>query len=135
MMCESLSSTDVESNLPRKIPSGNVGFQLRWSRLVKKVQVKETSSGLLRGSIASQTGATRESFSKACPVVKTILDEVSGSAEPGEVVALMGPSGAFRLLPILPNRGHISLIFLVRKRKNQFVEYSFRTLELRRWNY
>ena len=94
-MCDNLSNTDdVEANLPRKIPSENVGFCLRWNRLVKKVQVKELSSGLLRGSITSHIVKSGDLFSKAS-VVKTILDEVSGSAKPGEVTALMGPSGAY----------------------------------------
>lgn len=109
MMSENHSNTDVEANPPRDLPSQNFGFHLRWSRIVKKVQVKELSSGLLRGSIASQTAGSRDSLSRACPVVKTILDEVSGSAEPGEVLALMGPSGAYLLLPLPPRCGSISL--------------------------
>jgi hypothetical protein len=95
MMCVNLSNTDVEANPPKDLPPENTGFHLRWSRIVKRVQVKELSSGLLRGSIASYQAGSRESLSRACPVVKTILDEVSGSAEPGEVLALMGPSGAY----------------------------------------
>ena len=68
---------------------------------MKTVQVKEATSGLLKGSIAGPANTSRESSAKSGPVIKTILDEVSGSSKPGEVLAMMGPSGASDL-PIVP---------------------------------
>lgn len=63
------------------------GFHLRWSRISKSVQVKEVASGLLRGSISASSKSMG-------PIIKNILDDVSGSAIPGEILAIMGPSGA-----------------------------------------
>lgn len=78
---------DIEAPEVQEEKASGVGFHLRWSRLSKTVQVKEVNAGLLRGSIASKSN------DKAGPVLKTIMDEVSGSAKPGEVLAMMGPSG------------------------------------------
>lgn len=61
---------------------------------MKTVEVRESTSGLLRSSIAVPTAASKESFRKQGAVIKVILNEVSGCAEPGQVVALMGPSGS-----------------------------------------
>jgi hypothetical protein len=99
-MCESTKKDiDIEAppeGISEQTPS--TGFHLRWSRVFKTVQVKENNSGLLRGSIAAPSGSSRESFAAKSggPVIKTILDEVSGSAKPGEVLAMMGPSGKKR---------------------------------------
>jgi ABC-type Fe3+/spermidine/putrescine transport system ATPase subunit len=91
-------STPISSN---NSPSGSVdedtgkdGLFLRWSRLVKTVQVKENNAGLLRGSIAAPSPQALQELSKTGPVTKTILDEVSGCAEPGQVLCMMGPSGS-----------------------------------------
>jgi ABC-type protease/lipase transport system fused ATPase/permease subunit len=85
---------DLEDPPPSEDASNTSGsFHMRWSRLVKTVQVKETKEGLMRGSISSPAKSSRESLTKSGPVIKTILDEVSGSAKPGEVLAMMGPSG------------------------------------------
>ena len=66
------------------------GLLLRWSRIGKTVQVKDANSGLLRGSIS-----TRDiNNSKSGPFQKAILSEVSGCAAPGQVMAMMGPSGS-----------------------------------------
>lgn len=70
------------------------GLFLRWSRLVKTVQVKESNAGLLRGSIAAPSPEAMREFSKTGPTTKIILDEVSGCAEPGQVLCMMGPSGS-----------------------------------------
>jgi ABC-type multidrug transport system ATPase subunit len=76
---------------------------LRWSRLSKTVQVQEATSGLMRGSIA---GPRRHDVKKedgtddetkpgsSGPVIKTILNSVSGYAAPGHCLALIGPSGS-----------------------------------------
>jgi hypothetical protein len=70
------------------------GYFLRWSRIHKCVEVKEASSGILRSSIAATTTDSEKPFQKSGPVHKTILLEASGCAAPGEVLALMGPSGS-----------------------------------------
>jgi ABC-type multidrug transport system ATPase subunit len=70
------------------------GLTLRWNRLVKTVQVKEDNAGLLRGSIAAPTATDLKEFKSNGPVTKTILNRVSGSASPGQVLAMMGPSGS-----------------------------------------
>ena len=102
MMCKLDSpNADVEAP-PLQDASRTSGFHVRWSRLVKTVQVKEATSGLLKGSIAGPANSSRKSSANSGPVNKTILDEVSGSSKPGEVLAMMGPSGA-SALPIVPN--------------------------------
>lgn len=85
---------DLEDPPPSDDTSNMHGrFHMRWSRLVKKVQVKETTEGLMRGSISTPTQSSRRS-TKSGPSIKAILEEVSGSAKPGEVLAMMGASGA-----------------------------------------
>ena len=54
--------------------------------------MKEVNAGLLRSSIAAPSPS--EESRKSGPQIKTILNQVSGSAIPGEVLALMGPSGS-----------------------------------------
>jgi ABC-type multidrug transport system fused ATPase/permease subunit len=73
---------------------GKKGLHLRWSRLTKSVEIHEQNSGLLRGSIATPNHQSKEDFKKAGTQTKVILNEVSGTASPGEVLALMGPSGS-----------------------------------------
>jgi ABC-type multidrug transport system fused ATPase/permease subunit len=85
----------VESgNIEDHSPAVKAGFFLRWSRLVKSVEVRESTSGLLRSSIAVPTVSSAEAFRKHGQTTKVILNQVSGCAEPGQVVALMGPSGS-----------------------------------------
>jgi len=75
---------------------------LRWERITKSVEIQEMNSGLLRSSIATPSKSTKEIVKKQGKQKKVILTEVSGSAAPSEVLALMGPSGSgvstFRLL-------------------------------------
>lgn len=92
------------------------GCHIRWSRITKVVDVKESSGGLLRGSIAggkapppsssragqkggdvdgndSKTDGGKDA-GPAASTTKVILCEVSGEAKAGQVMALMGPSGS-----------------------------------------
>lgn len=93
-------------------PTKNGGKHLRWTRITKSVEIKDTNTGLLRGSIAAAaivettdiedqvTSNAKLSNQQESTVdsnkinMKTILHQVSGSAAPGEVLALMGPSGS-----------------------------------------
>ena len=91
----------------------NGGKHLRWTRITKSVEIKDVNTGLLRGSIAatnhnsdveevmpsSSSTQLEETTSSSTnkptsSAMKTILNGVSGSASPGQVLALMGPSGS-----------------------------------------
>lgn len=67
---------------------------MRWSRLLKSVEVRDIATGLVQSSIADADSAPSQPLTKSGPVIKVILNQVSGYAQPGHVVALMGPSGS-----------------------------------------
>jgi len=71
----------------------NPGYHLRWSRLYKRVEVKDdpNAGGLMsRRSISASFHAGKKSVHGGHST-KVILEHVSGSAAPGEVLACMGP--------------------------------------------
>lgn len=83
------------------------GFHLRWSRIDKRVPGNDASAaggGLFSGLFQRKgiSGATQDSSRTE----KQILCEVSGYAAPGEVLAVMGPSGAGKtsLMNVLSGR-------------------------------
>ena len=64
---------------------------LRWSKISKTVEVRTKSAGLMSFSI-SRTQTTNSK--KNDDTRKVILNQVTGYANPGEVLAIMGPSGS-----------------------------------------
>ena len=79
--------------------SSSIPITLRWSRLQKTVQVVESKSGLIKGSIAGKpptvdVDTESQSSGASGPVIKTVLNQVSGYAKPRQVLALIGPSGS-----------------------------------------
>ena len=89
-----IGTTNIESSTE---DSTHEAFFLRWSRLVKTVQIQENNAGLMRGSIAGNLDNNTDdgsSTKSSGTSKKTILNDISGCAAPGEVLALMGPSGS-----------------------------------------
>lgn len=90
--------TQKTSEMITSPESSSGGFHLRWSRIQKIVTVKDMSRGASMAGIAN----VPETSTK-----KTILYNCSGSAAPGQVTAIMGPSGAGKtsLMNVLAGRG------------------------------
>lgn len=89
----------VDDKTKSSSPSSTM-IHLRWSKIKKEVIIKESNSGLLRGSIAAPTPESKTELAAvtaaaaaataAAPKKKVILSQVSGEASPGQVLAMMG---------------------------------------------
>ncbi|CAJ1946109.1 unnamed protein product [Cylindrotheca closterium] len=91
-----MQATDTNSATSSSSAASN-SFHLRWSRLTKTVQLANENKGLMRGSVAGGASSANKDSLKESTLTsstKIILDAVSGSAAPGQVLALMGPSGS-----------------------------------------
>jgi len=84
---------------------GKNGVRLSWSGISKLVVVKEINAGIMRSSISAPSNKKKDAppaprksrlslGSTKEVVTKAILKDVSASAEPGKILALMGPSGS-----------------------------------------
>lgn len=61
------------------------GMTIEWKHLQKTVVLKSDNNGLIRGSLSTN-------FRKG-ETSKVILNGISGNAQRGQVLAVMGPSG------------------------------------------
>ena len=111
--------TGIDTSIAAAATTAKKGCHIRWSRITKVVDVKESSGGLLRGSIAGKSSRPSPASASAdkgdgengsvvnddrvaggkdvglpTSTTKVILNEVSGEAKAGQVMALMGPSGS-----------------------------------------
>jgi len=96
----------------------------RWSNITKTVETMEKSAGLIKSSISARPTSGNKKGSKmtakndsnnyipekiptvAAPRQKVIINQVSGQANPSQVLAIMGPSGSGKtsLLNVLATR-------------------------------
>jgi ABC-type branched-subunit amino acid transport system ATPase component len=97
------TTNDTDSRCGNTGNNANRGYFLRWSRLHKRVDVKDNTGGLMGGS--SIAGSFTNGAS-AASTKKNVLHDCSGYAAPGEVLCCMGPSGAGKtsLMNVLSGR-------------------------------
>lgn len=78
---------------------------LKWTGVMKTVEIKDQSVGLIRSSIGGKGEKETSSLPKSGDT-KIILNQISGEAKAGQIMALMGPSGSGKtsLLDVLASR-------------------------------
>ncbi len=81
---------------------------LKWTNIVKSVEIKDQAVGLIRSSIGGTKLDDTNNVNTSPKIgdVKVILNQISGEAKPGQILALMGPSGSGKtsLLDVLSSR-------------------------------
>ena len=85
---------------------------LRWTNIIKTVDLKENSGGLIKSTLGDSKAQTKANATSAAAEAaalsnqKIILNQISGQAKSGEIMALMGPSGSGKtsLLDVLSSR-------------------------------
>lgn len=89
------SSATMNENTERRVFGEGRTCHLRWQNITKTVELKENSTGLLKGTLGGDTAAPSDvDLTQPLSNQKIILNQVSGQAKPGEILALMGPSGS-----------------------------------------
>lgn len=87
--------TDCRTAISSNGESGPVhSYFVRWNGLSKRVNVKVDSGGLLKKSIAADVKTRNSTLKSNSNKKRTILNQVSGWAAPGKLLALIGPSGS-----------------------------------------
>ncbi|KAL7557298.1 hypothetical protein ACA910_016258 [Epithemia clementina (nom. ined.)] len=97
---------DIDTTAADSTGNGKKGLFLRWSRLTKTVAIKDGTGGLMGRSSISMSFHDKRPSTTERTTTKKILNEVSGYAAPGEILACMGPSGAGKtsLMNVLSGR-------------------------------
>eukprot|EP00554_Chaetoceros_debilis_P000022 CAMPEP_0194091310 /NCGR_PEP_ID=MMETSP0149-20130528/42529_1 /TAXON_ID=122233 /ORGANISM="Chaetoceros debilis, Strain MM31A-1" /LENGTH=761 /DNA_ID=CAMNT_0038775851 /DNA_START=90 /DNA_END=2375 /DNA_ORIENTATION=+ len=89
------SSATMNENTKRRVFGEGKICHLRWQNITKTVELKDNSTGLLKGTLGGDATVPSDvDVMQPSSNQKIILNQVSGQAKPGEILALMGPSGS-----------------------------------------
>lgn len=89
------SSATMNENTERRVFGEGKICHLRWQNITKTVELKEKTTGLLKGTFGGERiDPLGADLTQPLSNQKIILNQISGQAKPGEILALMGPSGS-----------------------------------------